>query len=135
SGLTARGPTRTLGELDTHSATGPAADPGLPEAFGRYRIERVLGKGGMGAVFLAFDAQLVRHVALKVPHLAGDARAGERFLREARIAAGLRHHHLCPVYDLGEIGGVVYLTMPYFPDGSLATRLKQAGPLPPRAAL
>src|SRR5262249_14282282 len=79
----------------------------LPERFGRYRIERKLGKGGMGSVYLAHDTQLDRPVALKVPNFAGDEpEVLARFYREARAAALLRHPNLCPVYDVGEIDGV-----------------------------
>jgi predicted Ser/Thr protein kinase len=97
-----------------------AADPRgpFPQEFGRYVLERRLGGGGMGTVFLAFDRRLERHVALKVPHphLLADAAALERFTREARAAARLCHPHLCPVLDLGEHAGVHYLTM-FYVDG------------------
>jgi formylglycine-generating enzyme required for sulfatase activity len=91
----------------------------LPADFGRYRLVRKLGEGGMGAVFLAEDSQLRRSVALKVPHL-GDGADPEivaRFRREARVAAALDHPGLCPVYDVGEIDGTHYLTMPFL-DGT-----------------
>src|SRR5207249_5090061 len=79
----------------------------LPAKFGRYELLQVLGKGGMGAVYLATDTHLNRRVALKVPHLAGadpdSARVlHDRFLREARLAASLTHPNLCPVHDCGE---------------------------------
>lgn len=82
--------------------------PALPEQFGRYRIRRQLGKGGMGAVFLVHDTQLQRDVALKVPHFsrADDKGVRERFQREARAAATLSHPNICSVYDIGEIDGV-----------------------------
>src|SRR5438067_1539987 len=74
-----------------------------PERIGRYRIERVLGKGGFGLVYLAHDEQLNRPVAIKVPHAqvvaeAGDAQA---YLTEARTVANLDHPHIVPVYDVG----------------------------------
>src|SRR5262245_40293932 len=77
----------------------------LPCSFGRYELRKLLGKGGMGAVFLAQDLQLDRLVALKIPNLtqAGRAASRERFLREARAAAALFHPNLCPVYDVGEV--------------------------------
>src|SRR5947199_9970182 len=78
----------------------------LPETFGRYRILRPLGEGGMGSVYLARDTQLDRLVALKVPRLGGDDKpsAGdlERFLREARAAAALLPPNPCPIFDVGE---------------------------------
>jgi len=71
----------------------------LPEQFGRYRIVKRLGKGGMGSVYLAHDSQLDRKVALKVPHFDPEdgERVLERFYREARAAATLDHANLCPV--------------------------------------
>jgi serine/threonine protein kinase len=84
----------------------------LSEQFGRYRILGVLGKGGMGTVYLAEDTQLDRKVALKVPRFcADDPDAGVRFLREGRAAAALEHPNICPVFDSGEIDGVRYLAM------------------------
>jgi len=87
----------------------------LPEQFGRYRIRALLGRGGMGTVYLAEDTQLDRIIALKVPHFSrsGDSEARERFRREGRAAASLDHPHLCRVYDVGEHDGVPYLTMAY----------------------
>src|SRR5206468_892621 len=88
------------------------------------------------AVYAAFDTQLERTVALKVPSfLPGDRTAAERFLREARIAAGFHHPNLCPVYDVNEVDGVRYLTMPIMPGDSLADRLKRDGRLAPTAAV
>ena len=69
----------------------------------------------MGAVYLAHDTKLDRQVALKVPffHPADGPQAVQRFEREARAAATLDHPNLCPVYDVGEVDGIHYLTMPY----------------------
>jgi tRNA A-37 threonylcarbamoyl transferase component Bud32 len=87
----------------------------LSGQFGRYRICRVIGGGGMGTVYLADDTQLDRSVALKVPHSfrAEDTTAQERFRREGRAAAALDHPNLCRVYDVGEHDGVPYLTMAF----------------------
>jgi predicted Ser/Thr protein kinase len=89
--------------------------PELPEQFGRYRILKKLGEGGMGAVYLAEDTQLDRQVALKIPRFLpeDDPEALQRFYREARAAGTIRHPNLCPVYDVGQIEGVHYLTMAY----------------------
>jgi formylglycine-generating enzyme required for sulfatase activity/serine/threonine protein kinase len=96
----------------------------LPETFGRYRILRPLGAGGMGSVYLARDTQLDRLVALKVPHLGGDDRPApdtlRRFFREARAAAALLHPNLCPIFDVSEIDGTPYLTMAYLEGRPLA---------------
>jgi HEAT repeat protein len=106
---------------------GPLA-PG--ERFGRYQVLRCLGQGGMGAVYLAHDSLLDRPVALKVPRAeAGDEELLTRFHREARAAAQLAHPNLCPVHDVGVVGGISYLTMAYVEGQSLAERL--AGGPPP----
>jgi hypothetical protein len=106
------------GEHTRAPAVTPSAARGgasaLTGTFGRYLILKELGRGGMGAVYLAKDAQLERLVALKVPHFSpDDPTALERFHREAKVAATLTHPNLCPVYDVGEVGGVHYLTMPF----------------------
>jgi len=101
----------------------------LPEQFGRYRIIKRLGQGGMGSVYLAQDTHLERPVALKVPdfghHEGPEAR--RRFLEEARTAATLDHPYLCPVYDAGEIDGQLYLTMAYIEGQSLAALIGEEG--------
>lgn len=112
----------------------PAAT--LPEQFGRYRILKQLGKGGMGAVYLAEDTQLGRRVALKVPHIASDAGPSmlQRFDREARAAATLNHPNICPVYDVGTHNGIPFLTMAYIEGQTLAEMVKKGKPLPQVAA-
>lgn len=105
----------TLAPLPAYGAA-PAVS--LPATFGRYRLLRELGRGGMGTVYLAEDSQLERRVALKVPRISADDPAAlRRFYREARAAALLSHPNLCPVYDVGDVGGVPYLTMPFL-DGT-----------------
>jgi serine/threonine protein kinase/formylglycine-generating enzyme required for sulfatase activity len=108
----------------------------LPEQFGRYRILRKLGEGGMGAVYLAEDTQLGRRVALKVPHFNRDDGPDviERFYREARAAAALRHPNLCPVHDVGHIDGIHYLTMPFIEGKPLADQIQRDQPWPPARA-
>jgi WD40 repeat protein len=109
----------------------------LPEVFGRYRIVRPLGRGGMGSVYLAHDPQLERLVALKVPRFAleDSPEVLARFQREARAAAALRHPHVCPVYDVGQVDGVPYLTMAYIEGQTLAERIQDGPPLPVREAV
>src|SRR4029077_5851324 len=82
----------------------------LPAQFGRYQIQRQLGHGAMGAVYLALDMQLDRRVALKVPFFDKDGGSDpiDRFYREARSMATLHHPNLCPVYDVGKIDDVHY---------------------------
>jgi serine/threonine-protein kinase len=108
---------------------GPPAAPALPERFGRYEVLRPLGRGGMGSVYLARDTQLDRLVALKVPLFDGDPARARQFVREARAAAAVRHPHLCPVYDAGEVDGRPFLTMAYVDGETLAARVGR-GPLP-----
>jgi formylglycine-generating enzyme required for sulfatase activity/predicted Ser/Thr protein kinase len=90
--------------------------------FGRYRLVRLLGQGAMGAVYLAEDPQLQRHVALKIPRFVDDEDAGsrERFYREARAAATLNHPNICPVHDIGEQDGTPFITMAYVQGNSLS---------------
>ena len=97
-------------------------------SFARYQIVRSLGRGAMGAVYLAYDTQLHRHVALKTPFLGNSRLTIERFYREARTAAQLRSPHLCPIYDVGAVGGVHYLSMAYI-DGEPLSRALSAGKL------
>jgi serine/threonine-protein kinase len=113
------------------------AEGALPRPFGPYRLVAVLGQGGMGTVYLADDPRLGRQVALKVPHFdpARAAEAAERFRREARAAAGVRHPNLVPVYEVGQVDGTDYLTMPYITGEPLSARLAREGPLPPTEAV
>jgi formylglycine-generating enzyme required for sulfatase activity len=101
----------------------------LPEQFGRYRIIKRLGQGVMGSVYLAEDTPLGRRVVLKVPDLGPESspEARERFLDHARTAATLDHPYLCPVYDVGEIDGNLFLTMAYIEGQSLAALIGDEG--------
>ena len=103
---------------------------------GRYTIERPLGEGGMAVVYLAGDLRHDRHVALKVlrPELASEIGA-ERFLREIRIAAGLNHPHILPLYDSGEADGFLFYVMPNMEGRSLRERLDRERQLPLDEAL
>ena len=97
----------------------------------RYEIERELGAGGMGTVYLARDLRHERPVALKVFRPAvGQAVGSERFLREIRLAASLTHPHLLPVFDSGEAGGYLYYVSPYIEGETVRERIRREGPLP-----
>jgi eukaryotic-like serine/threonine-protein kinase len=98
---------------------------------GEYSLQRELGRGGMGVVYLARDVQLDRDVAIKVlpTHLARSATARERFVREARTAAGLSHPHIVPIHRVGESGGFVFFVMSYVEGETLGERLRTRGPL------
>ncbi len=102
---------------------------------GRYVLSRKLGAGGMAEVWEAFDEGLHRSVAVKVvrDEIAGEAEFRERFIREARLAAGLEHPRILPIYDFGTEAGVTYLVMPLLPGGSLRERI--AGPMHPEEAI
>src|SRR5262245_46433743 len=108
----------------------------VPWQFGRYRVAQKLGEGGMGAVYRAFDEPLARAVALKMPFLSGGVNEPlyPRFLREGRAAAGLRHPYICPIYDLGQIDGVPYLSMAFIRGEPLSRRVGPGRPLAERDA-
>jgi class 3 adenylate cyclase/tRNA A-37 threonylcarbamoyl transferase component Bud32 len=99
---------------------------------GRYRIESLVGRGGMGAVYLATDTQLERRVALKVlsPELSDDARFRDRFITESRIAASLDHPNIVPLYEAGEIDGQLFIAMRYVDGHDLSDVLAERGALP-----
>jgi serine/threonine-protein kinase len=110
----------------------------LQEALaGRYSIERELGRGGMGIVLLARDVALDRLVAIKLlpPDLAIDTKLRERFLREARTAAGLSHPNIVPIHTVEEYGDLVFFVMGYVDGETLRQRVERHGPLTPRFAM
>jgi serine/threonine-protein kinase len=94
---------------------------------GGYAIESVLGRGGMGTVYLATQVRLARKVALKVvaPERAHDEDFRDRFLRESQLVASLDHPNVIPVYDAGEIDGVLYLSMRYVDGPSLQALIRE----------
>src|SRR3954470_11041849 len=102
-----------------------------------YRIESLLGRGGMGVVYRARDLALERNVALKLlaPELAQDVRFRERFLRESRLAAALGYPAIVPVYDAGEVSGQLYIAMRLVEGTDLKRLLAEEGPLEPAPAL
>src|SRR2546429_3862114 len=103
---------------------------------GRYWLERELGRGGMGVVYLAREVRLDRPVAIKLlpPHHAGDGHLRDRFLREARTAAKLSHPHIIPIFAVDEIGEFVFFAMAYVAGETLTERVRQRGPLAPSEA-
>ena len=103
---------------------------------GRYSLERELGQGGMALVFLARDLRHDRKVALKVlrPEISVEVGA-ERFLREIKLAAGLTHPHILPVYDSGQSDGLLFYVMPNMEGRSLRERLEAEKQLPLDEAL
>jgi tetratricopeptide (TPR) repeat protein/serine/threonine protein kinase len=111
------------------------------QAFGRYHVIRVLGVGGMGAVYQAWDDELGVAVALKVirPELTPETAAGvdieRRFKRELLLARQVTHKNVVRIHDLGEIDGIKYITMPYIQGRDLAAVLRETGRLPVAKAL
>ncbi|HEX6576502.1 MAG TPA: serine/threonine-protein kinase [Gemmatimonadaceae bacterium] len=103
---------------------------------GEYSLQREIGRGGMGIVYLARDVQLDRDVAIKVlpAHLASLSTARERFVQEARTAAGLSHPHIVPIHRVGEANGFVFFVMSYIEGDTLGERLRAQGPLSPADA-
>jgi ABC-type branched-subunit amino acid transport system substrate-binding protein/DNA-binding beta-propeller fold protein YncE len=105
--------------------------------FAGYRVESLVGRGGMGVVYRATDVSLDRPVALKLvaPELAEDERFRERFEREPRLAASLDHPNVIPIYEAGEHAGQLYLAMRFVKGSDLKTLLERDGRLAPERAV
>ena len=119
--------TRTIQGLTAPAiSSAPAV---LPERVGRYRVEKFLGKGGFGLVYLARDEQLSRPVAVKVPHPERVARPedAEPYLAEARTVANLEHPHIVPVYDVGGTAEHPFFVVSKYIEGTdLARKIKES---------
>ncbi len=119
----------TLEESTLRLEGQPTGTPGeigpLPCSFGRYRLVKQLGRGGMGTVYLAHDPILERDVGLKVPHtdVLRSPQALERFYREARAAARLNHRNICQIHDVGSFEGQHFITMAYVEGVPLSARV------------
>src|ERR1700757_1996029 len=109
----------------------------LGTLFGPYRLDRLLGRGGMGEVYQAYDTVKDRTVALKllIGAFADDPTYRARFQREAHAAARLNEAHVIPIYDYGDIDGHLYLAMRLVEGTSLASLLNSRGALPPARAV
>lgn len=136
------GPTPEIGSaVEVDPAPAEAAAPDPHEALhlalrDRYRLEDVLGRGGMGTVFLATDRKHGRPVAIKTVHPEViSAHGPERFQREIMLTAKLQHPHILPLLDSGVAGDVLYYIMPYVEGESLRERLDRDARLPPRQAV
>lgn len=103
---------------------------------GRYSIDRELGRGGMGVVYLAQEVDLDRPVAIKLlpPDMAANAALRERFLREARTAAKLSHPNIIPIHVVDVVDDFVFFAMAYVDGETLMERVRRRGPLPPSEA-
>lgn len=126
---------------------GPASnlspyDTGRPSALigkqiAGYRVERMIGRGGMAVVYCAKDLRLDRTVALKLiaPERARDETFRRRFTHESRVAAKIDHPHIVPIFEAGETDGVLYIAMRYVSGLDLRALLDRDGPLPVGTAL
>jgi eukaryotic-like serine/threonine-protein kinase len=108
----------------------------MAEFFGPYRLDELIGRGGMGEIYRAYDTRHDRHVALKLlpAHLAADRRFRDRFVRESRVVARLSDPHVIPIHGFDELDGVLYLDMRLVPGRDLA-RVLHDGPLDPARAV
>lgn len=107
------------------------------DEFAGYRVERRLGRGGMGVLYLAIEPGLERHVALKLiaPEAAADEVFARRFAEESKIAASIEHPNVVPIYAAGEEDGIPYIAMRYVSGSDLGRRLAREGRLEPAAAV
>jgi DNA-binding SARP family transcriptional activator/tRNA A-37 threonylcarbamoyl transferase component Bud32 len=114
-----------------------SAEPRIGTELAGYRIEALLGRGGMAAVYLATHLHLKRKVALKLlaPDFSEDDLFRARFLRESELAASIDHPNVIPIYDAGEAGGLLYLAMRHVEGTDLARVLEQEGRIPAGRAL
>ncbi|BBX18713.1 serine/threonine protein kinase [Mycolicibacterium duvalii] len=109
----------------------------LGTRFGPYELQSLIGVGGMGEVYRAYDTERERMVAIKLlrPEMAADPSFQHRFRRESRVAARLQEPHVIPVHNFGEIDGVLYIDMRLVEGVSLKEVLRRDGPLPPARAV
>src|SRR3954468_22460083 len=127
-----RRPSGTSGRFFSHDVASPGSSEGLDLApeyrfladWSRYQVERLLGSGGMGTVYKAFDPSLGRYVALKFLHRNDDDHT-QRFLREARAQARIAHPHVCQVHEVGEVEGRPYIAMQYIDGRSLGDLVEE----------
>jgi serine/threonine protein kinase len=112
-------------------------DVAIGTDFVGYRVEELVGHGGMGVVYRAYDLRLKRSVALKlIAHdLAQDPRFRERFLRESELAVSLEHPNVVPIHDAGDVDGRLYLAMRYVEGTDLRALLRRDGALDPARAV
>jgi YVTN family beta-propeller protein len=112
-------------------------DPRIGTELAGYRIETLVGRGGMSVVYLAEDSRLKRKVALKLlaPELGESERFRERFVRESQLAASLDHPNIIPIFEAGEADGLLYIAMRYVKGTDLKALIEREGALPPDRTL
>jgi len=130
SGSADRPGEETMTVVAKSSSPGGEPSGGEPRVVGPYRVEKLLGRGGMGVVYKAVDTRLGRTVALKVLRSGGDAAPEElaRFRLEAQNAAKLQHPHIVPIHDIGREADLDYFTMDYIEGGTLSAWLREEQP-------
>jgi len=113
------------------------SDQRIGAEIGGYRVESLIGRGGMGIVYLAEHVRLIRKVALKVltPGLGEDDAFRDRFIHESRLAASLDHPNIIDIYDAGEADGLLYLAMRFVAGSDLRSLIGRDGPLRPERAV
>src|SRR5579859_4540940 len=109
---------------------------GAGSRIGSYRLEQMIGRGGMAVVFRAVDERLDRQVAVKIlaPVLVDDHAFRLRFMRESRVAAAVDDPHIIPIFEAGESGGVLFIAMRYVRGGDVRTLVRRHGPMTPARA-
>jgi serine/threonine protein kinase len=114
-----------------------STDPRIGTELAGYRIESLIGRGGMSVVYLAEQEFPKRKVALKVlsSDLAQDAKFRERFVRESNIAASIEHPNIVPIYGAGQSEGLLYIAMRYIGGGDLKALIHSEGQLPTERAM
>jgi serine/threonine protein kinase len=124
-------------EILTSAANLSGAGSRVGSIVAGYRIQSLLGRGGMSVVYLAEDVGLGRLAALKflAPELAEDSAFRDRFVRESRVAASLDHPRIVPIYGAGEEAGVLYIAMRYVQGTDLRALLSSHGPMAPERTL
>jgi DNA-binding beta-propeller fold protein YncE/tRNA A-37 threonylcarbamoyl transferase component Bud32 len=106
-------------------------EPGIGELLAGYRLDEIIGRGGMAVVYRAYDERLGRTVALKVlaPRLAQDEAFRQRFIRESRIAAAVDHPNIIPIFEAGEADGFLFIAMRFVHGRDVLTVIEEQGPL------
>src|SRR4051812_20209008 len=132
----AAGPAMTWGSLPSMPIALPSSLP-AGTTFGRYRLESLLGEGGMGAVYKALDTELNRTVALKLvrPELAANPQTMQRFKQELLLASKISHKNILRIHDLGDASGIKFITMAFVEGTDLAGLMNREGRLPLDRAL